>query len=258
MAENIDYAAILADLEAKKAALEGAIAAVRSAIAMGAAGQSGDVSAAASSPSGGISSLHNGEVPAGAFLGKSIPEAAKLYLAIVKKKQTSKEIAEGLKRGGIESTAKNFFGIVHSILDRTRKSNGGVVKLDRSHWGLTDWYPRGVASSPAPSGKKTKGKKKAAKKAAPQKQEPEAENSVPVPAARTGKGLNGRMLAILREHPHQEFSAEYLSKKLGANARVISMQMSKLVKERQAEKVAGGYRAISNVRPMPSATAAVV
>src|SRR5579864_1861905 len=108
MAETIDYAAFLADLEAKKASLEQAIIAVRSAIAMGAAGQPGDVSGISSTSSPSVSSLHNGEVPAGAFLGKSIPDAAKLYLEIVKKKQTSKEIADGLKRGGIESASKNF------------------------------------------------------------------------------------------------------------------------------------------------------
>jgi len=42
--EPIDYAAIIADLEAKKAALEATLAAFRAAQALGALGQPGDVS----------------------------------------------------------------------------------------------------------------------------------------------------------------------------------------------------------------------
>src|ERR1700747_306325 len=96
--ELLDYAAILADLEAKKSALEQAIASFRQAMASGALGQMTE---------GGIvpslgTSFSGGEVPAGAFLGKSIPEAAKLYLEIVKKKQTTREIAEALQKGGME------------------------------------------------------------------------------------------------------------------------------------------------------------
>src|SRR5271166_4055386 len=100
--QTIDYGAILANMEAKKAALEAAIASLRAALAMGALGASGDLpeGIAAASVS---AALYGGDVPNGAFLGKSIPDAAKLYLEIVKKKQTSREIAEALQKGGIES-----------------------------------------------------------------------------------------------------------------------------------------------------------
>ena len=44
--EGLDYSAILADLEAKKSALENTIASFRAAMALGALGQPGDLSAA--------------------------------------------------------------------------------------------------------------------------------------------------------------------------------------------------------------------
>ena len=262
MAETIDYSAFLADLEAKKTALEQAIAAVRSAIAMGAAGQPGDVSALSSVPSTGVSSLHNGEVPAGAFLGKSIPDAAKLYLEIVKKKQTSKEIADGLKRGGIESTSQNFVNIVHSVLDRTRKyPNGGIVKLDRSTWGLTEWYPRGVASAAVPAKKSKNKKSKGSKKAV--KTQPEAKTVSDVtPIAPTwnpndGAGFKNRALAMFQQNPSKEFTLEEIEKQTGASRFVLNMNLPKLVKADQVEKTASGhFRAAGNLRQMP--TTAVV
>jgi hypothetical protein len=264
MADTIDYAAILADLEAKKASLEAAIGAVRSAIAMGAAGQAGDFSAASPVTSASIPSLHNGEVPAGAFLGKSIPDAAKLYLEIVKKKQTSKEIADGLRRGGIESTSQNFVGIVHSILDRTRKTpNGGIVKLDRSTWGLTEWYPRGIASTAAPT-KKSKGKKRSSKKAEKKRPEPstisnDLKAGAPTWTPTDGSGFKERALALFRQNPLKEFSLEEIEKQTGATRFVLIMNMPKLVKASQVEKTASGYfRAASNLRQMPAANAAAV
>src|SRR3984957_13537813 len=136
--EPFDYTAIIADLEAKKAALEATLTGLRAAQAVGALGQPGDA------PSGGITALpfgaNGGEVPVGAFLGRSIPEAARLCLQIVKRKMTTREIAEALKKGGIESTARNFPGQVHSILIRASKpSDSPIMKLDRSFWGLAEW-----------------------------------------------------------------------------------------------------------------------
>jgi hypothetical protein len=137
--KTLDYGVFLADLEAKKAILERAIASVRAVMNGGAlAISAGDSMSMADGLAG---SLMPGEVPRGAFLGKSIPEAAKLYLAIVKSKQTSRDIAEALLKGGIESRSKSFNTQVHSILDRASKSGSGIVKLDRSYWGLSDWYP---------------------------------------------------------------------------------------------------------------------
>jgi len=251
--ETIDYAAILADLEAKKAALENAIISLRSAIALGAAGQAGDIVAGAVPSMGGVSSIHNGEVPAGAFLGKSIPDAAKLYLEIVKKKQTTKEIADGLRRGGIESASQNFQQIVHSILDRARKSGSGIVKLEKSTWGLAEWYPRGVANVTVAPMKKGRGKKKKGQKKTADIPGASAEASSPAPIA-----FKERALGLLRQNPVKEFSVDEMSKELGIHRSVVIMQMGKLVKSSHVEKVpSGGYRMNGNLRQMPVAAAAV-
>src|SRR5580704_9041499 len=115
----LDYGAFLADLEAKRAVLEQAIASIRAVMASGALAVSMGDSMPPMADSVSLG-LHGGDVPVGAFLGKSIPEAAKLCLQIVKRKLTSREIADSLLKGGIETTAKtsSFPSIVHSILAR--------------------------------------------------------------------------------------------------------------------------------------------
>jgi hypothetical protein len=56
------------------------------------------------------------ELPTGAFLGKSIGAAIKLYLGAIRRKQTTKEIAVALKEGGVESTSDNFESVVLASL----------------------------------------------------------------------------------------------------------------------------------------------
>ncbi len=165
-AETIDYSALISDLEAKRSAIDNALAAIRLAQSIGALGQAGEGGVV---PSLTVPSITGGEVPAGAFLGKSIPEAAKLYLAIVKRKQTSKDIAEALMKGGIESRSKSFNTQVHSILDRASKAGSGIVKLDRSFWGLVEWYPAGVRAglSQEKRGGRSNGKRRKPKTPAP-------------------------------------------------------------------------------------------
>ena len=94
-----DYAAILADMEAKYAILGNAITSLRALLGAGVVGPVGDISLPGSVPAsnpGGMSMA----LPRGAFLGKKAPEAIKLYLSAVRKKQTNKEIAQALKEGG--------------------------------------------------------------------------------------------------------------------------------------------------------------
>src|SRR5260370_12648111 len=94
--KTLDYGAFLADLEAKRAVLDQAIASVRAVMSSGALAVNVSDSMPGMADSVSVA-LHGGEVPAGLFHGKSIPEAAKLYLSIVNKKQTTKEIADGLR-----------------------------------------------------------------------------------------------------------------------------------------------------------------
>jgi len=240
----LDYGAFLADLEAKKAVLERAIASLRAVMDAGAlAVNAGD----SMSMTDGFSSsvMASGEVPQGAFLGKSIPEAAKLYLAIVKRKQTSREIAEGLKKGGIESKAKSFNAQVHTILDRSRKSGAGVfVKLD-GYWGLAEWYPAALRSSAKPG--KAKKSKKPAKRAAVQQSKTQAvvETPAPIAPAATG-GATEQIAAILKAKPTTEHTAQELAAPLGLKVQVAHLLLGKLIKGKIAEKTASGkYRAIA-------------
>src|SRR6266550_2394442 len=223
--EQMDYTVILADLEAKRAALDQTIASFRNALAIGALGQPGDAAnSLALSAFGPItSSISGGEVPDGAFLGKSIPDAAKLYLEIVKKKQTSKEIAEALLKGGMESASKNFPAIVHAILDRARKApNSAFVKLG-TQWGLSSWYPKGFAANAA-----TKPGKKKQQKKAPKKKESkaavtksvtastEAAPAQPVPINKKKKGATAdRIVGILQAKPGVEYTAQQIGEQIG-------------------------------------------
>jgi hypothetical protein len=112
--------------------------------------------------------LSAGDVPAGVFHGKSIPDAAIFYLKLTKQKQKTADIGTALKKGGIYSKAKpeKFNGQLHSQLDRaSQKENAELVKLDGAYWALREWFPAnvraGMTSGAAPANKK---KKKAGKK----------------------------------------------------------------------------------------------
>jgi hypothetical protein len=252
--QPIDYAAILADLEAKKIALEAAIASVRAAIVAGTLGQSGD-SMTFSAP-GLPAALTGGEIPAGAFLGKSIPDAAKLYLEIVKKKQTSKEIAEALLKGGMESTSKNFPSIVHAILDRARKAkNPALVKVDKSDWGLTGWWPKGIGSANGTQSKKPT-KKKAAKKAKAEGKSATSSSAhqsaptiVPKDSSPKQEGTNAkRIMDVLLAKPGAELGFDEIAKQTGITVRNVGLIVSNFMrgKKPRVEKTSSGkIRAVS-------------
>jgi hypothetical protein len=234
-AEQVDYAAIIADLEAKRAALDATIVAFRSAMALGALGQVVEGLAATTAVP---FSASGGEVPVGAFLGKSIPEAAKLCLAIVKKKQTTREIADALKKGGIESSARNFYSLVGSILDRSSKTNNGIVKLDRSHWALAEWYPASMRGS-SPSEKRVE--KRARKRRGGTKIKPGSITKVS-----DGPTTTSRISMVLKSKPGTEFTAEDIAPSAQVSLPVTRLTLGRLVASKQAEKTSGGkYRSIA-------------
>jgi hypothetical protein len=240
-AEQMDYAAILADLEGKRAALDAAIASFRAAIAFGALGTASDVPPAVSGTLPGnllVPSISGGEVPAGAFLGKSIPDATRLYLEIVKKKQTSAEIADALRKGGMETNSKNFPQMVHSVLDRARKAeNPQIVKLDRSHWGLATWYPASLRSAGKFQGRgagRKKGKKTKTKM--PTGTTPKARESVyaagseiPTPGLQPTPKANERAWQYLRSRDGEHSLAD-ISEELGIGIKGMRLILGKLVK----------------------------
>ena len=119
-----DYlAALLADMEAKKAALEAAISGVRAALASGALGVPGDLVASAPMDSAAPNGI-SVSLPRGAFLGKKATDAITLYLGAARSKKTNKEIGQALKDGGMESTG-SFDNLINGALFQLK--NKGIV-----------------------------------------------------------------------------------------------------------------------------------
>ena len=242
--EKMDYAAFLADLERKRALLDNAIASLRAVVA---AGES--VAPAETVPGVlGLPSLptHNAEIPDGAFFRKGIPEAAKLYLGHIRKKQTVREIADALKAGGIESRSRKFPSIVATVLGRVRKTSGDFIKFPDGTWGLAAWYPAGfrpVAGKKEAKRKKRKrmprkGKKRVAGSYAKLSQTPTA----PSPAK---NGLQGRISSWMRANRGTEYSGKEVAAALNIpNVTTANLLLGKLAAKKEVEKTATGkYRA---------------
>ena len=70
-----------------------------------------------------------------------ITDAVKKYLAMVKKPQDTRVIAEALESGGFRHTSKNFYGTIFSVLRRRAQNDGDIVKVTSGLWALTEWYP---------------------------------------------------------------------------------------------------------------------
>jgi hypothetical protein len=132
--ETFDYTAMLADARAKRAALDAFITSLENAQALGALGPAGVGASVSSGPAI--------ELPMGALRGKSVPNAIKLYLSACRKNQTTREIAIGLKEGGVHSTSEHFETIVNNALRGMKKA--GIVLQFKDGWGLAELYPAAI------------------------------------------------------------------------------------------------------------------
>lgn len=249
-----DYAAILADMEAKYAALGNAISSLRAVLATGALGVAlGDSFAFKDSVSVVLSPAAPGQggmsLPRGAFLGKKAPEAIRLYLSAVRKKQTNKEIAQALKDGGLESTG-NFDNYVTGGLFRL-KNDGVVLRFDDG-WGLAEWYPESFRNRVGQDKPQTK-KKKRGKAAVRSKTATPPTKTATAPKDDAPKiKLGVQIEALLQANP-SGLSKESIATVLGVNARVVDMLMAKLTAKGVVEKMpSGDYRSMK-LREMPKA-----
>jgi hypothetical protein len=126
--QPINYEAVLADLENRKAQIEAAIAGIR--LVMGQPGT------APSGPGGGGG--YSGGAPAhDAFIGMSIPEAAKKHLTTVRKKLSTQDLMTAMEAGGLPSSK---YGTVYAILRRREKQVGDIINM-KGDWALQEWYP---------------------------------------------------------------------------------------------------------------------
>lgn len=152
MSTEIDYNAVLADLEAKRAALDNAIATVRQLVNLGA------------EPSVGVSPQERYEPSAAvrfdSFFQMTVPDAIRKYLSMKKQPQALSEITKALQDGGLKTTSKNLMGIVGPTLSRMKKA-GDVLPI-QGKWGLAEWYPaaRKEATKPARGPKRLRAKVK--------------------------------------------------------------------------------------------------
>jgi hypothetical protein len=156
---NVNYNAVLADLEKRKAQIESAIDAVKAILAAIGGGSS-------DAANGGIFSPEN--IPTGAFLRLSIADATKKYLDMVKTKQSVPQITQALERGGLPPAKTNT---VYAVLRRRENDIGDIIRLG-DEWALAEWYPNNPnirkRSSEKAKPKRHKAKKKTTvKKAMP-------------------------------------------------------------------------------------------
>jgi hypothetical protein len=191
------------------------------------------------------------ELPRGAFLNKSLPEAIKLYLSAVKKKQTIREIATALKDGGVETNSDNFENVITGCLNRM-KSNGLILRF-KEGWALAEFYPAHLRTSLSQDkSKKPKTAKKKAKKISNtvklQKQNPA---SSPIPA----DGLESRIEAYALEHTGEVVNFKQVAKALpGTVPSVVSLALGRMAKKRGWNKTTdGGYHIVGKVQEMAKA-----
>jgi hypothetical protein len=128
-ATPINYAAVLADLEAKRVQLDSAIAAIK--VLMEQTG----VMAATAPPLPRIAVLS--EVPPRALVGLSVSNAVRKLLEMVQRRLSVREIMQGLQAGGLKPSK---YRNVYAILRQRESDKADIIKVDRQ-WGLADWNP---------------------------------------------------------------------------------------------------------------------
>lgn len=153
-AETIDYTAVLADLKAKRSALDAAIAGIEASQGLG------DGELPPIIPSGDQSLIRKPaerEITEHSFFSLTIPEAIKKCFAIVKRPMAVNEITTALQQGGLITNASNLPATVSGTLGRMKRS-GELVALGKGKWGPSDWF-KGKKTLEAQAPKKRKAHK---------------------------------------------------------------------------------------------------
>lgn len=133
------YDAVLADLRSQRERINQAIATLE-------ALRSGKPMPSAETPplgagATGAKPAAKADLGPGAFLGMSIPEAAKKLLVARRQQMRTADILAELERGGLVLTSADKLNTVGSILLRRFNTVGDIVRVARGVWGLQEWYP---------------------------------------------------------------------------------------------------------------------
>jgi hypothetical protein len=147
MGTEIDYGAVLADLEAKRSVIDAAIMGVRQMLNLG------SEQSAAPSRIGVEKGEQTLQMRSDSFFRMSMPAAIVKFLEIAKTPQSVSEVTTALLSGGFKTISKNLMPSVGSTLSRM-KAAGETVNVD-GKWGLASWYPaaRKLEASDKPKAK---------------------------------------------------------------------------------------------------------
>jgi hypothetical protein len=138
--QGIDYSAVLADLEAKQAAIANAITVIRTLVSLNV--QAIQIPSVATNMFPVQSPQADTELREDSFFNMTIVEAARKYLALRKRPATTPDVIDALRRGGQQnSSAASFHITVGSVLNRAYSQGAGIVRVARGTWGLAEWYP---------------------------------------------------------------------------------------------------------------------
>lgn len=133
------YAAVLADLEARRAQIDATIATLK-------ALQAGGIAATAGGAQVGtvIDNSGDSEIAVDEFHKLTVGSAINKYLGMRgRKPATTAEIVEALTKGGqAGSEGNNFTVVVSNTLNRLQAADGSISKVKRGLWGLKEWYDK--------------------------------------------------------------------------------------------------------------------
>ena len=244
-AEKPETDGFLAVIEAKIGALKTLADSYRAALSLGALGQPGDVDLSATIPS--QSGTSNGvasgpiELPVGVFRSKTIPDAIRLFLAAARRKQTTRDIAVGVRQGGLETTATHFEATITGALHRLKRD--GVVLRFRDGWDLAEHYPdhiRNKLEAVVKSKGKARAKKRSAKKTRPGQTKASSrmpEDKVQARLTSGGHTIDQEIIAHLGAHAGQRFLPKEIGEALKeSDGRRVGMAFARLVHQRRLTK----------------------
>lgn len=147
---NIDYQAVLDDLYAKRAQIDAAIDGIRAVAALSGTpledqGEASSPSSApaqkatrspATPPASGLAGIANDT-----FFGLSTSEAVRKFLAMMKRPQSPRAIADAMVAGGQVHAVDAEVGYTNTYTALRRLLKAGVVvQIKSGDWGLSEWY----------------------------------------------------------------------------------------------------------------------
>lgn len=84
----------------------------------------------------GVQGGNGGSIRSDFFVGLSVVEAAKKYLAMTNAPQTTQALVDVFAKGG----KINTYATVFATLRRQARNVGDIRKLPSKEWGLQEWY----------------------------------------------------------------------------------------------------------------------